>query len=129
VRQMMSVAIALLFAAGPIHMAFAQTSGTVAAPEKKADMKKAPLRNVSGTVKSSSADNVVVAGRDKGRDAEWTFGVEPTTNIRKGGKSITAGDLKSGDAVNVKFMEQGGKAMAQSILVKAARKDAKKAEK
>jgi hypothetical protein len=69
-------------------------------------------------VKSSSLDTVVVAGRDKGKDAEWTFAVEPTTDIRKGAKSIVAGDLKPGDAVQVRFIEQDGKATARSIVVK-----------
>ena len=70
---------------------------------------------------------LVVAGRDKGRgDAEWTFAVEPTTNIRKGGKSIIAGDLKPGDSVQVRFTEQGGKAMARSITVKGKDRAMKK---
>ena len=52
-----------------------------------------------------------------------------TTNIRKGSKSIVASDLKAGDAVQVRYVERDGKAMAQSILVKGGpRKEAKKAE-
>jgi hypothetical protein len=93
--------------------------------EKAAAAKKA-MRNVSGTVRSSSNEAVVVAGRDKGKETEWTFAVEPTTNIRKGSKSITAGDLKAGDAVQVRFVERDGKALADSILVKAAKKAAAK---
>jgi hypothetical protein len=77
------------------------------------------IRNVSGTVRTASADTVVVAGKDKGRDTEWTFAVEPVTNIRKGSKSITAADLRTGDAVQVRYTERDGKAMAQSILVRA----------
>jgi hypothetical protein len=80
--------------------------------------RKPSIQNVSGTVKSTSADTVVVAGRDKGKEAEWTFAVEPTTDIRKGTKSIMAADLKPGDAVQVKFTEQDGKALARSIVVR-----------
>jgi hypothetical protein len=109
----MLVALALALALGAAGVAVAQTS----APGSTSP-KKTASRNVSGTVKSSSMETVVVAGRDKGKDAEWTFAVEPTTNIRKGGKSIIAGDLKPGDAVQVRFTEQGGKAMARSIVVK-----------
>ena len=90
------------------------------APDKPAAAKA--TRNVSGTIRSASPDTVVVAGRDKGKDAEWTFAVEPTTNIRKGSKSIVAGDLKSGDAVQVRFVERDGKSTAQSIIVKAPKK-------
>ena len=107
------VALALALALGAAGVAVAQTSMPGSTSHKKP-----ASRNVSGTVKSSSMETVVVAGRDKGKDAEWTFAVEPTTNIRKGGKSIIAGDLKSGDAVQVRFTEQGGKAMARSIVVK-----------
>ena len=106
----LGLALALLGAAG-FAAAQTPTSGSTSA-------KKTVPRHVNGTVKSSSMEAVVVAGRDKGRDAEWTFAVEPTTNIRKGGKSIVAGDLKQGDAVQVRFTEQGGKAMARSIVVK-----------
>ena len=106
------VALALALALGATGAAVAQTS-VPGSPSPK----KPTSRNVSGTVKSSSMETVVVAGRDKGKDAEWTFAVEPTTNIRKGGKSIIAGDLKPGDAVQVRFAEQGGKAMARSIVV------------
>ena len=113
----MLVALALALALGAA-VAAAQTSTSGSASARKADAKHTASRNVSGTVKSSSMETVVVAGRTKGRDTEWTFAVDPTTNIRRGGKSIIAGDLKPGDAVQVRFTEQDGKAMAQSILVR-----------
>jgi len=111
------VALVLAFMWGTLCGAAAQTS-TSGPPAAKTVDKKVASRNVRGTVKSSSSDTVVVAGRDKGKDAEWTFAVEPTTDIRKGTKSIVAGDLKPGDAVQVRFTEQDGKAMARSIVVK-----------
>jgi Domain of unknown function (DUF5666) len=98
-------------------VALAQTS-SAPVPDKGAAAKKPTVRNVSGTVKSTSSETVVVAGRDKGKDAEWTFAVEPTTDIRKGMKSIVATDLKLGDAVQVRFTEQDGKAVARSITVR-----------
>ena len=119
---MKALFLAALLAAGPAAaVATAQTPATPGS-ETKQDAKKATTRNVSGTVKASSADAVVVAGKDKGQDTEWTFAVEPVTNIRKGGKSITAADLKAGDAVQVRYTEREGKAMAQSILVGTAAK-------
>ena len=95
-----------------------------AAPDAKASP-KSPSRNVTGTVRSSSPEAVVVAGRDRGKDNEWTFAVEPTTNIRKGSKAIVAADLKPGDPVQVRFVERNGKAHAESIRVEV-RKDAPK---
>jgi hypothetical protein len=125
VRTLVSLAIAL--AVTTMSAAFAVAQTTTPAPDRKADQPAATTtRNVSGTVRSASADTVVVAGREKGKDAEWTFAVEPTTNIRKGSKSITAGDLKPGDAAQVRFVERAGKAMASSILVRTPKKDAKK---
>src|SRR5258706_6029224 len=99
---------------GIVGDACAQTEAAGAAATKKLT-----TRSVSGTVKSSSLETVVIAGNTKGRDAEWTFAVEPTTHIRRGGKSIVAGDLKPGDVVQVSFTEQDGKATARSILVKS----------
>jgi hypothetical protein len=114
VKILVALALALALALGAAGIAVAQTS-----MPGSTSPKKTASRTASGTVKSSSMEAVVVAGRDKGKDAEWTFAVEPTTNIRKGGKSIIAGDLKRGDAVQVRFTEQGGKAMARSIVVKS----------
>jgi hypothetical protein len=111
-----------------LGLVFALLADTaIAQTVPSASPSKTPPRNVSGTIKSSSQEMVVVAGRDKGRDAEWTFAVEPTTDIRKGGKSIVARDLKPGDVVQVRFTEADGKAMARSIVVKA--KDAPTARK
>jgi len=107
------IALLLVFSGAD---AMAQTPASTAT--KKSEATKSASRSVSGTVKSSSQDTVVVAGRDKGKDTEWTFSVEPTTHIRKGGKSIVAGDIKPGETVQVRFTEQGGKAMATSIMVK-----------
>jgi hypothetical protein len=95
-------------------------------PEAKAGTVKGAARTVTGTVRSSSADAVVVTGRDRGKEAEWTFAVEPRTTIRKGSKSIVSADLKPGDGVQVRFVERNGKAHAESIRVKEVRKEAAK---
>jgi len=79
-------------------------------------MKK--TKNAQGTVKSTSPDSVVVAGKEKSKDAEWTFAVDSKTAIRKSGKAITAADLKAGDQVHVRYMDHDGKATAVAIQVK-----------
>ncbi len=113
-RTFVALAAAVVLATAPA--AFAQSPAPSKSSEKKA------TRNVSGTVRSVNQETLVVAGRDKGKDAEWTFAVDPMTNIRKGSKSIVASDLKAGDAVQVRYIERDGKALAQSIRVNAARK-------
>src|SRR5262245_17680858 len=45
-----------------------------------------------GRVKSAALDRLVVAGKSKGQDAEWTFVLDAGTKIRRGGQDITAAD-------------------------------------
>ena len=137
-KKLIAMCVALLFAMGTAGLAVAQEKK---AEEKKSDMKsdmksdtkmdkkekKAATKSASGTVKSASADSLVVGGKMKGKDEEWTFGVDAKTAIKKGGKAITAADVKVGDSVQVRYTEDAGKMMAQSVMVKAA--TAKKAEK
>ena len=66
----------------------------------------------------------MVGGKAKGKDAEWTFSVDPKTKIRKSGKDITAADLTAGDAVSVRYHEDGGKNVADTVMVRTAKKPA-----
>jgi hypothetical protein len=135
VKRIVALFIAVAFGAGMTGSAVAQGQTTPTAPkaeEKKAekpaaDMKKPMARDANGTVKASAADSLVVSGKTKGKDAEWTFAVGPKTQIRKGGKDITAADLTAGDPVHVKYHEEAGKAVADSVMVKASGSTAKKA--
>ncbi|MGH7387916.1 MAG: hypothetical protein ACREM3_00435 [Candidatus Rokuibacteriota bacterium] len=122
-KRLLALVVAAAFVTGTAGFAAAQAPKD----DKKAAEKKMPSKNASGTVKSAAADSVVVAGKDKGKDAEWTFAVDTKTKIKKGGKDVTAADLKTGDSVAVRYMEHGGKAVAQAINVRAAG-TAKKAE-
>ena len=134
-KKLLALLVAIAFAAGSAGFAVAQTP-TAAPAEKKAEekkadkpaeMKKMPVKNASGTVKSASGNSVVVAGKVNKKDVEWTFAVDPKTAIKKGGKSITAGDLKAGDSVHVRYMDMDGKTVAQAISVRGggmAKKDA-----
>jgi len=139
VSKLLALFVAATFITGTVGLAVAQApapekkmekSGEKSGDMKKSDgkMKKPAAKNANGTVKSASADSIVVAGKEKGKEAEWTFGVDSKTMIKKGGKSITAGDLKAGDAVHVRYSEADGKAVAQAVTVKAGG-TAKKAEK
>lgn len=139
-KKLMTLAIAFVFLASLVGVAAAQT-GTTTAPapaekktekagdktdkaadkaEKKTD-KKPAAKNASGTVKSASADSIVVAGKEKGKEMEWTFAIDPKTKVKKSGKDAMAGDLKAGDTVQVKYTEEGGKATAQTVTAKEAK--------
>jgi Ni/Co efflux regulator RcnB len=125
VKKLLSALVAVAFVGGMVGLASAQTPSTT---EKKADekadksekkmAKKASSKSASGTVKSASADSLVVAGKAKGKETEWTFAVDPSTKIRKAGKDITPADLKAGDSVSVKYMDHEGKQMAQMVTVR-----------
>jgi hypothetical protein len=53
--------------------------------------------------------------------------------VTKAGKTITAADIKAGDAVQVRYIEEGGKSTAQTVAVRppapAKKAEAKAAEK
>lgn len=131
-KKLIALGVAVVFALGTAGMAVAQDKKT---EEKKTEMgksdaaksdagkkaeKKPASKSASGTVKSAAADSLVVAGKAKGKDEEWTFGVDAKTSIKKAGKSITAADVKAGDGVQVKYTEDAGKMTAQSVTVKGA---------
>ena len=138
-KKLIGLFVAAVVAMGATGMAVAQEKK---AEEKKSEMKsdtkmdkkaekaekKPATKSASGTVKSASADSIVVAGKAKGKDEEWTFAVDPKTTIKKAGKSITAADIKPGDSAQVRYTEDAGKAVAQSITVKGPAASAKKAD-
>jgi Domain of unknown function (DUF5666) len=140
VKRSVALLIAVMFGIGLAGLAVAQTTtpapatpapaATTPAPAQKpadakpkSDVKKA--KNAMGTIKSASPDSLVVAGKEKGKDAEWTFAVDSKTAIRKSGKAITAADLKPGDQVQVRYMDHEGKATAMAVQVKAGAASAK----
>ena len=132
-KKLLALVVAVVFVAGSAGLVLAQTQTSPPAAEKKAE-KKMPVKSANGTVKSATADSiVVVAGKDKQKNVEWTFAVDAKTAIRKAGKSITVADLKAGDAVHVRYMNVDGKAVAQDISVRgggmAKKEEAKPAEK
>jgi len=140
VKKLLSIALALVFAVSTVGLAAA--SGTATTPEKKTDKaadkmdkadakaaKKPSTKSASGTVKSATADSLVVAGKEKGKEMEWTFALDPKTKVKKGGKDATAADVKAGDAVQVKYTDDGGKAMAQSVTAREPKAAAKSDDK
>jgi hypothetical protein len=133
VKKVIALIVGVVFVAGMTGGVLAQGQPTTTPKEEKkpADAKKPAALNASGTVKTAAADTLVVSGKAKGgKDAEWTFAVDPkTTKIRKAGKDITPGDLAAGDPVLVRYHEMGGKNVAESVMVRAPKKPATEATK
>jgi len=145
VKRPVVLLVAVIFGIGVAGLAVAQTPSPAPAPapattpapaQKPVDTKQKPAeakktKNAQGIVKLASADSLVVAGREKAqgakemKDAEWTFAVDSKTAIRKSQKAITAADLKPGDQVQVRYMDQAGKATAVTIQVKSGAAAAK----
>ncbi|PYM22907.1 MAG: hypothetical protein DMD80_27430 [Candidatus Rokuibacteriota bacterium] len=112
-------------------LASAQTPAPAMKPEEKKMEKmekKAPHHTAMGTVKTAGADGIVVAGKAKGKETEWTFAVSDKTKIRKAGKDVTAKDLAPGDKVSVRYMDEGGKMTAMTVSASAGSKQAAKAK-
>jgi hypothetical protein len=136
VKKLIATCVAVLFAVGTAGLAVGQEKK---AEEKKSEMKsdtkmekkekKPAAKTAKGSVKSATGDSLVVGGKMKGKDEEWTFALDSKTTIKKGGKSITAGDVKAGDSVSVRYTEDAGKMMAQSVTVSGGAKKAEKMDK
>jgi Domain of unknown function (DUF5666) len=114
--------VAVTFVIAPTGLAVAQTAAAPPAQTRNTSKADATAKSIDGTVKSVSADRVVVAGKEHGRDAERTFVIDAATTLKKGGKDITAADLKSGDAVQVRYVDADGKAHADAITVQGSAK-------
>lgn len=123
-KRLTALLAAVAFVVGSTGLVAAQTPpaepGTAAqAPIRPPVGKKMPVKAANGTVKSATADSVVVTGKDKGKDVDWTFSINDTTQIKKAGKDVTAKDLAPGDGVNVRYMDHEGKSVASAINVRA----------
>ena len=130
-KKLIALLIGVAFVGGLSGSALAQGTAAPKPEEKKMEKpaaapaeKKPAAQNASGTVKTAAADNIVVSGKAKGKETDWTFSVDPKTKIRKNGKDITAADLAAGDSVHVKYHADGGKNVADSVMVRAAKKPA-----
>ena len=96
-----------------------------AAEGKAAPMKKHKMTAVKGeiTAVDSAGNNIKIKEKDK----ELTVNVTDKTMITAGKTKKSLADLKAGDKVVAKFMEEDGKMVAHSIRVANAGKAGKKA--
>jgi hypothetical protein len=122
--------VGIAFVSGTVGFAAAQATSTTTDKKPAADTKmeksakKSSSKTASGTVKSASPDSIVVAGKEKGKDTEWTFAVDDKTKVKKAGKDSTAKDLAPGDKVTVRYMDHDGKATAMNVNASSASKKA-----
>jgi len=131
VKRALAALVGIAFVFASAGLASAQTPAPAMKPEEKKMEKmekKAPHHTAMGTVKTAGADGIVVAGKAKGKETEWTFAVSDKTKIRKAGKDVTAKDLAPGDKVSVRYMDEGGKMTAMTVSASAASKQAAKAK-
>ena len=119
VEKILAIVVAIAFLFGTLGIAQAAQHETKPAAAAKA-------KSARGSIKSASEDSLVVtsSGKDK---KEMTFALDAKTMIKKAGKAVTAKDLKEGDTVTVAYSEDGGKMMAKSVTVAAAKAAAKPA--
>jgi hypothetical protein len=137
VKRSLALFVAVIFVAVFAGLALAQGTTEPGAGKKSdekkmdkpaGDMKKPTVHNANGTVKSASADSLVVSGKKGKETTEWTFAVDSKTKIKKGGKDVTAADLAPGDNVHVRYREEGGKNVAAAVTVRAGGTAKKAAE-
>jgi hypothetical protein len=126
VKRALATIVGVVFVFASAGLVGAQTS--TPAPktddkkmEDKSSMKKAPHHTAVGTVQTAAPDSIVVGGKSKGKDTEWTFALDDKTKIKKGGKDVTAKDLATGDKVTVRYMDEGGKMTAMSVSASTAK--------
>jgi hypothetical protein len=130
VKTVLAVLVGAAFVTGMVGVVAAQTSGTTTekkpAAESKGDgkMMKKSTKTAVGTVKSASPDSIVVAGKEKGKEAEWTFAIDDKTKVKKAGKDSMAKDIAPGDRVTVRYMDHEGKPTAMNVNVSGPGKKA-----
>lgn len=117
VRSMRLVAVALVAALALGVPAFAAQAKTEKAKTAKTMTLSGTLQKVDGqtlTVQTATGSQTVMLG--------------PNAQIRRAGKSVSASELgaDSGSRVTIRYMENNGQKMAQSVTLAAAPKVAKK---
>jgi hypothetical protein len=114
--------------------AFAQADKPAAKPATEKASAAAKSMNATGTVSSVAADSLTL----KAKTGEMTFAVDSSTKVTARGASHKTAAMKDekkattvtdfvhvGDSVTVRYKEDGGKKVAQSVTVRSAAGPAK----
>ena len=85
---------------------------------READPSSVGTRRVTGTVKKTMDNGIVVKGRETGqKEREWAFVLDAATRIDAKGQVRGASDLRAGDPVTVTYTNRDGKIVAQRVTV------------
>lgn len=138
-KKLSTLMVALMVIAGLVSLGIPQVATVMGGePEKKAEKaekaekpaKKPAVRTkqATGVVAKAAPDSVTIKRKVKGQEQELTFSVTDKTSVRMGKEKKAAGDIKEGERVTVRYVEEDGKMTARSITISPAR-PAKKATK
>ena len=120
-RGAAAVTLALTLACSALPAAAQQRDVKPAADTARAaDRSSVGARSVTGTVKKTTEQGIVVVGHESGKkNREWAFVLDADTRIDAGGGQVRgASDLRQGDPVTVTYATRDGKVVAQSVTVK-----------
>ncbi|MBI3076557.1 MAG: hypothetical protein HYY85_06135 [Deltaproteobacteria bacterium] len=132
--------VSLMVIAGLVGLGIPQLATVMAGePEKKMEEKadkaakpaKKPAvrtKQATGVVAKAAADSLTIKRKVKGQEQELTFSVTDKTSVRMGKEKKAIGDVKEGERVTVRYVEDDGKMTARSVTISPAR-PAKKAMK
>jgi len=130
-KKLCSIAVSALFVFASLALVAAQEKPAQAPAKQQpcgAKPAAAKLKRASGTVKSVSADSLVIEVTEKDKSKkDLTFALDKSSKLSKGGKSVIAKDMAAGDSARVSYEEKEGKMTAKSVTVTApAKKEASK---
>ena len=130
-KKLCSIAVSALFVFASLALVAAQEKPAQAPAKQQPCAAKpaaAKLKRASGTVKSVSADSLVIEVTEKDKSKkDLTFALDKSSKLSKGGKSVIAKDVAAGDSATVSYEEKEGKMTAKSVTVTApAKKEASK---
>jgi len=110
--------LALTCAAAPAAAQPREDVKPIADTARETEKSSLGIRSVTGTVKKTTENGLVVAGRETGsKDRDWAFVLEGGTRIDSGGQVRGVSDLRQGDPVTVTYTNRDGKIVAQSVTV------------
>ncbi|HTG83904.1 MAG TPA: hypothetical protein VL853_03805 [Gemmatimonadales bacterium] len=85
---------------------------------READRSSVGTGSVTGTIKQTMDNGLVVVGRETGKaDREWAFTLDASTRVDRAGRVQAVSDLRQGDPVTVSYTNRDGKVVAQNVTL------------
>ncbi|MBI2372145.1 MAG: hypothetical protein HYV08_18260 [Deltaproteobacteria bacterium] len=137
-KKLSILMVSLMVIAGLVTLGIPQMATVMAGEtkmEEKADKAAKPAKKpavrtkqATGVVAKAAADSLTIKRKVKGEEKELTFSVTAKTSVRMGKEKKAIGDVKEGERVTVRYVEDDGKMTARSVTISPPR-PAKKAMK